>query len=281
MLLGLLLMLPFMICLIFTETKGVPSEGLLAAESLLGFAVVAYACGQLCSMGIRSGLLAAAFGTILTAVLCIWAAIMYLLCLSWLWSVAPLLLAFLAVTWLQAPNWLVERKSWWARLRLALVVAVPLLGILTAIPLVRVYEIPLVGPGFDVAELTRPVTPEDKETLALYQRAVEFQHDAAATRPTAAPGTISPPAVNESAGRKAKELEEQAVALALQASRRPLPGPYSDTHIRPYPTEEIELAKLVLASAERLQSEGQLDAALDRYVAAMHIANARIGGPRM
>ena len=118
-------------------------------------------------MGIRSGILAATFGTILTAVLCGWAALMYWLCLSWLWTVAPLLLAFLAATWLHAPNWLVERKNWRGRLRLALVVAVPALAILVAIPLVRVYEIPLVGPGFDVNELTRPATPEEQETLAL------------------------------------------------------------------------------------------------------------------
>ena len=277
MLLGLLLVLPPMIGLIVNDIKQLRrSLGMLVTECLLGFAVAAYACGQLCSMGIRSGILAAAFGTILTAVLCGWAAIMYLLGLSWLWSVAPLLLAFLVVTWLARPELARGAKElagaasawpWWLRF--------PLLAILVAIPLVRVYEIPLVGPGFDVAELTRPLTPEAKETLALYQRAVQFQHDAAATRArAAAQPTISPPAASESAGRKANELEEQAVTLALEASRRPIPAPYSDPDIRPYPDEEIHLAELVLAGAERVQSEGKLDAALDRYVAAMRIANA-------
>ena len=42
----------------------------------------------------------------------------------------------------------------------------------------RVYEIPLVGPGFDVEELTRPVPAEEKETLALYERAIELQRQA-------------------------------------------------------------------------------------------------------
>ena len=59
---------------------------------------------------------------------------MYWLGLSWLWSVAPLPLAFLFATWLHAPDWLVERKTWRARLRPALVVAVPALAILVAIP---------------------------------------------------------------------------------------------------------------------------------------------------
>ena len=167
LLLGLLLILLLVIGVIATE-RGEPSqEGIaMAMECLLGFAVVAYACGQLCSMGIRSGLLAVAFGTILTVIVCAWAAIMYWLCLSWVWSVAPLPLAFLAFTWLNAPNWLAEPKSWRTRLHLALVIASPVALILAAVPLVRVYEVPLTGPGFDVAELTRPVTAEDKETLA-------------------------------------------------------------------------------------------------------------------
>ncbi len=278
LLLGLLLVLLLFIGILATERGGPSHEVMqaivMAIESLLGFAVVAYACGQLCSIGIRSGLLAAAFGTILTAVVCAWAAIMYWLCLSWLWAVAPLPLAFLFVTWLYAPAWLAERKTWRMRLRPALVIAVPVVTILTAVPLVRVYEIPLVGPGVEVAELSRPVTAEDKETLALYQQAVKLMHGAAATRsPTAGPDESSPPATNVAAERKAKEQHEQAVALALQASRRPLPGPYSDFQILPYPDWEMDLARLVLASAERLQSDGKLDAALDRYEAAMHIAN--------
>ena len=97
-------------------------------------------------MVFRSGIVAVAFGTVLTFLLCGWAALMYMLGLSWLWSVAPLPLAFLVTTWLHAPDWLLERKTWRARLCPALVVAVPALAILVAIPLVRVYEIPLVEP---------------------------------------------------------------------------------------------------------------------------------------
>ncbi len=277
LLLGLLLVLLLVIGILAKEGTGRSQEAMrqmvLAIESLLGFAVVAYACGQLCSLSIRSGLLAAAFGEILTGIVCAWAAIMYWLCLSWWWSVAPLLLAFMFGTWLHAPAWLAERKAWRALLRPALVIAVPALAILAAVPLVRVYEIPLVGPGFDIAELTRPVTAEDEETLALYQRAVKLMYGAVATRsPAGAPGGSPPRATNGPAERKAKEQEEQAVALALQASRRPIPGPYSDFQILPYPNWEMDLAKLVLASAERLQADGKLDAALDRYVAAMHIA---------
>ena len=236
MLLGLLLLLP--------PVVGIRPER-EAVGYLVGFVVVAYASGQLCSMAFRSGILAATFGTILTAVLCGWAALMQWFDLSWLWTVAPLPVSFLVATWLHAPNWLLERKTWRAWLCPVLVVAVPAIAIFAAIPLVRVYEIPLVSPGFDVEELTRPVSPEEKETLALYARAIEL---------------------------KQRKADGQAVTLALDASRRPLPGLRSARAHAPGPFEEMCLADFVLESAKKLRSEGKLDAALDRYVAAVRIA---------
>jgi hypothetical protein len=267
MLLGLLLILPPLIGVIATDhpPNGHPVNGTLVIECLLGFAVAAYACGQLCSMGIRSGILAATFGTILTAVVCTWAANMHWLGLSWLWTVGPLLLAFMAVTWLHAPNWLAERKNWLARLRLALVVAVPALAILAAIPPVRVYEIPLVGPGFDVNEFTPPGTPEERETLALCARADKLLDEAQEPGRSAVTGDLPPPVAVAPARRK---VEEQVVALALEIARRP---PLQDSRSRPAELEDY-LAAFLLASGEQLQSEGKLDAAFDRYVAAQRIA---------
>ena len=251
-LLGLLLVLPPTI----GQIGHLPTGRWLVIESLLGAVVAAYACGQLCSMTFRSGLLAVISGTILTYVVCVWAVMMYMLGLSWLWSVAPLPLAFLVSTWLHAPDWLLERKTWRARLRSDLVIAAALLAILVAIPLVRVYEIPLVGPGFDPQGLTWPMPPEEKETRALYVRAIEFQQRANHTENTSA----------------RSEAEAQAVALAVQASRRPLPGYCLDPLVALDPNAEIDLAGLVLASGKPLQAAGRLDAALDRYVAAEHIA---------
>ncbi|MGO9112177.1 MAG: ABC transporter permease [Thermoguttaceae bacterium] len=259
MLLGLLLVLPPVVGL--NATRHAPDD-MLSSQWLLGFVALGYACGQLCSMAFRSGIMAAAVGTILTYLLCLWAGTMYMFGLSWLWTVAPLPLAFIVITWLHAPDWLVERTTWRARLRPALVVAVPALAILAAIPLVRIYEIPLVKPGFDVQELTRPVSPEQRETLALYERAVKLLRQADRTEGT-------PAAANESERQKAKE---QAMTLALEASRRPLPGFCLDPLAAPDPTDEISLAQMVLDSAKPLEAGGRLDAALDRYVAAAHIA---------
>jgi len=239
-----------------------------------GFVLAAYACGQLFSMVFRSGVLAMTFGTVLTYLLCGWAAIMYWFGLSWLWTVAPLLLAMLVATWLHAPNWLLERETRWARLPPALVIAVPALAILVAIPPVRIYEIPLVGPGFDVAELTRPISPQEQETLTLYNRAAGLLYK---DMPQPPPGSrvIMLPGPDTPARRKA---EEQALALAMEASRRPLPEAYSAPGAMPDPGAEFDLADFVFASGKRLQAEGKLDAALERYLAADRIAMH--AGPR-
>jgi hypothetical protein len=158
-----------------------------------------------------------------------------------------------------------ERTTWRAWLRPALVVAIPALAILAAIPPVRVCEIPLVSPGFDMHELARPVSSEEKETFTLYQRAIRLLQQAG--DPTATP-------LDNAQRRKA---EEQAMTLAVEASRRPLPGYCVDRDIAPRPGDLIHLGEMVLASGKRLEAEGRLDAALDRYVAAASIASQQPG----
>ena len=231
---------------------------------------MAYACGQLCSMTIRSGILAATFGdspdvrTLRLGGNHVWALF------RWLWSLAPLLLAFLIVTWLHAPNWLLERRTWRTRLRPALVIGVPVMAILVAIPLVRLYEIPLVGPGFNVEEMTGPIPAEEQETLALYERAIEFlRRPSQSARETGAPAAAPrwPPTCRHGGMPKSKRLR-----WPLEASRRPLLESFPEPGSGPDPSLEIGLADLVLANGKRLQSEGKLDKALDRYLAAGRIA---------
>ena len=252
---GLLLVLPPTLAQI--ETLGMDKGAIVG---LLGFVVLAYSCGQLCSMVFRSGIIAVVCAMILTALVCGWAALMYVLGMSWSWSVAPMPLAFLTATWLHAPDWLVERRTWRARLRLSLVVALPALAILAAVPLVRVYEIPAVELGFDPKELTWPVPPGEEETLAIYARAIGYREEAMRQAETPAED------------RARREAESHAVALALEASRRPLPEFYLAPRAAAEPSGEIWLCKLVLASGKALEAEGKLDAALDRYVAAERIA---------
>ena len=89
MLLALILWLPVTI-LILLAGKYDQRYSVEVAGACAGYVVVAYACGQLCSMVFRSGILAATFGVFLTGLLCGWAAFMHWLGMSWLWTVAPL-----------------------------------------------------------------------------------------------------------------------------------------------------------------------------------------------
>jgi ABC-type transport system involved in multi-copper enzyme maturation permease subunit len=254
LLVALVLILPPTIGVLgFGQTGGVH-----VVACLLGAMAGAYACGQLASMTSRSWLIAVTSGTGLTIVVGGWAGLMNELGLSWLWSVAPLTLAFVAFTWLVAPNWLLERRTWRARLVPALVIAVPVMAILIAVPLVRVCEIPLVALDFDPDGLASTVTAEESETQALYARAIEFVKKAKDTEKVPA--------------WEKRRLEAQAVALAIEASRRPLPDFYVDSPTDRVPAE-TELAYLVLASGQPLAAEGKLDAALDRYLAAERIAS--------
>jgi hypothetical protein len=115
-------------------------------SGLAGFVVwlsLAFGAGQLCSMFFRSGLLAAVFGAILAGALLGWAALMQVLSIGWWWSVAPLAVALFAATWLRSDGWVLDRRDIRSWLPSVLVLAVPVLALLTAVPVYRVFQIPM------------------------------------------------------------------------------------------------------------------------------------------
>jgi hypothetical protein len=140
---------------------------------VLGYVVLGTAAGQLFSMFLRSGFLAAVFSVLLTSVLCGWCALMTCWGVNWLWSVLPIPLALLLATRLRTPYWLLERNTLRAWLPAALAIVIPTVVILTAVLCYRVYYIPLVDPGFSPEEYTQPATAEEKATLALYRQAIQ------------------------------------------------------------------------------------------------------------
>ena len=73
---------------------------------------LSYSAGQWTSMFVRSGIMAGFFGLVLSGVLCGWAALMYAMQVSFLWSVAPIPLVLLWATWLRAPDWVSENTRW-------------------------------------------------------------------------------------------------------------------------------------------------------------------------
>ena len=139
-------------------------------------ALLAYACGQLCSMLMRSGIVAGFLALILTAVVLAWSALMGATRVNWLLSIAPLPVFMFWATWLRAPHWIAERSGWWPWTRLGLSLAVPLVGIGGATIAYRVLQIPLVEPGFSPAQFTADITPAARETAQRCLRAKPDQN---------------------------------------------------------------------------------------------------------
>ena len=239
----------------------------------LAFVAVSYAAGQWASMMIRSGLLAGFFGLLLSGVLCGWVFLMFLLQVSWLWTVVPIPLLLLWATWLRAPDWIRENTTGAARLRAGAAVLLPALVLLIGVPVYRVQSVPFVEVNFDLAVYQARVNPEALATAELYRRANELY----------VPGpmdVIYPERSTDVRDReripgRVKWLEENAepLALVLQASSRPtccLADP-AKMNEQPRLRNATYLIQLVLASGRQLEAEGKLDEALDRYFAALRV----------
>ncbi len=231
-----------------------------------------YAAGQLCSMLIRSGLLAAVAGVLLSGVLCFWILLVLpMMHLSWLWAVAPIPLVLLWATWLRAPDWVRENDSWWARARIIAATIIPAIVMVASVAVYRVWQVP------DVAWSPRgqwawELSPEDRETVELFRRAGEHYRsvvwyqledeqesstDDAAEEKENWPSLRTP---TESARRWLADNAE-SIALLTEASGRPMSwlfDPYaslSSAEIRRHDA----LGRLLTYHAQDLESRGRLD----------------------
>ena len=139
--------------------------------------VAGFACGQLASMFIRSGILAAFVGLTLAGVVYEWSKLVQMMEISWLWTLLPIPVVLLCATWLCAPDWILERNNWRGWLRIGVALLVPLTAILIAVPLYRIYQIPDAEAwfGFSAEKHFAPIEPTDaaKETADIYRRAAD------------------------------------------------------------------------------------------------------------
>jgi hypothetical protein len=159
------------------RTSGSFTGTLFQLPAFLSFAIlvsVAYASGQLCSMLLRSGIIAAFLGVVLAAVMVTWSVGMSALGVNWWLSIAPLPIIMLWVTWLRAPHWIAERTGRWPWTRLGLSLAVPMLAVGIATASYRMFQIPRVAPGFSPEQFAAEVTPAARETAQLYLRAASM-----------------------------------------------------------------------------------------------------------
>jgi hypothetical protein len=146
------------------EERGLPGAA-------LGLTVLMFAAGQVCSIFIRSGIVAIFSAVLCSVVLFGWTMFLIELGVWWVVSSLPLPLIFWWVTWLYAPKWIQERTTWRVRIVTAASIVVPLLGVMGATAAYRVYEIPAIVTSFDTSLVTTPVSAEAQKTAEMYAEA--------------------------------------------------------------------------------------------------------------
>jgi hypothetical protein len=248
---------------------------LYAPPLVLGIAcfIVSYAAGQFASMFVRSAILAGFAGLCLSAMLCFWVRMMHVMQVPFWWSVLPIPLVLLAVTWWHAPDWIAENRRWSARLKIASAVLLPAVILCIRVPYFRVHEVSGIPP-LKLPSVAPPNTVSFLSSLADYQsHLAESLQTAELYRQ--AEKLLAPRPDSETASEKTSDRSEQtseALDLVLEASSRPYCS-FADygASVNTFVPSELGLVKLVLDSGRQFQAAGKLDEALDRYLAALRI----------
>ncbi|HEY2839649.1 MAG TPA: hypothetical protein VGJ26_10890, partial [Pirellulales bacterium] len=142
---------------------------------LLGyFMLLAFSTGQLGSIFLRSGVLACVLGIVLSALAFVWVACMESLGVSWLLAAAPIPLIALLVSWIRMSDWFGERTGPRVWIRAGLSIVLPVAAMIGTMAACRVALVPDVSPGFSLQEYAAEVTPEARETAALYLRGADM-----------------------------------------------------------------------------------------------------------
>jgi hypothetical protein len=248
---------------------------------VLVFACVAvsYATGQWASMFVRSGLMAAFVGAVLSALLCGWTLLMDTMRVSFWWSVWPIPLLLIFATWLRAPDWIRENTSWNARLRAAAVLLIPTTALLVAVPNYRVRQIPAVRCGFDPAAYVGQITPAGLAVGELYRQASDTYEPLYWKQLPS--GEEARPGRDTDDLRRVTEEEvhwldknKKSIALMLEAAQRStcyFQNPQSLTNLVGL-RNSGGLIDLIVVSARQLEAEGKLSEAMDRYFTGLKIA---------
>jgi hypothetical protein len=284
--------LAMLLIVLLTTIASHPLGAWSGGFDMLHFAIISpifgYCSGQLFSMLIPRGLIAGFFSLILTLLLGAWLGLMSRLGVGLWWSVWPIPVVLLAATRVRAADWMLERTTWSARTRLLAVLGVPAATLLVGVASYRVFEIPASGPGFSPEAFLRPVFREETETAELYRSAIALMQPVrAAAEPverSARDPDLAKDGWNHATAQERDWLvaNQKTVEITMQASKRAScvfrdpKSIRSDAVLAPE-GETRQLAWLLALDARRLESEGQLDEALERYLAMMrmarHVAN--------
>lgn len=261
-------------------------------SSAITFAVIlaglGYAAGQFASMLIARGVTASFVGFVLLVMLVPWTWLVIELRIPLSISVTPLFLILLATTLGWSRHWMLEQATARSWLRLAGLLGLSIVLVWAGVGAFRVYEVP--RPDFvdAIAPLREahgaPITPEEAETATLYRRALtdlKWQGKGTEYLPTSGQQSAIHGWKHATEFERRMLAENQnALRQGLAASERPTCA--INDPLRPKSEMEHDfsfsflngyrLATLMLLSARKLEGQGQLDEALNRYVAVLRMA---------
>jgi hypothetical protein len=224
--------------------------------------IAGFACGQLGSMFLRSGILAAFVGLVSTLILYGWAQLIQFMEISWLWSLCPIPLVLLFATWLRTPDWILERNTWRGWLRIAAALVLSLAALVAAMALYRVYQIPDSSPGFSPEEFALSAEPSEsaKSTADMFVRAAYLLKD---PRQNADDDNSARPP--DDGDLRYLRANSESLDLALDAAKRPECSLHGVNDGK-FWENSGPLAHLLDVSARQLESEGKLDEAWKRWL---------------
>jgi ABC-type transport system involved in multi-copper enzyme maturation permease subunit len=256
------------------------------------------ALGQLASMLIPRGVTAGFVAFAIFALLTWWTWLAIAVEVPLWIAVAPLVVFMLVATLAWSRNWLLESATWRSWRRLALAIVAELLLVWTGVGMFRVLEVPRLDDVLQAHGIQSnpfphasvlPITTAEAETAQMYRRArSEFTWKRGRPWESEDTGKTARDGWEFARDEERKLLAENQKALettlaatarascAFTDPSRPQPDSISHQGLDDYP----ELVNLILLSARQLESEGKLDDALERYVAALRVARHVAGrGP--
>ena len=139
--------------------------------------ITAYALGQCCSMLLKREVLAGFLALIFSVALAAWAMVVMFWGLSPAWFVLPLGVGALLATWLRAPDWIVGKRRFRTWLLPGLVMVLPVVGALYALPAARLAQLDLPQPVYPfLAEpLETSLARRDETRTAGQETALEYE----------------------------------------------------------------------------------------------------------
>ncbi len=231
--------------------------------------ILVFAVGQLSSQWIRSTIMAGAVTLIAATLLVAWSRVAFDFHVNVWGAVVPIPIALWFASWATADDWLKDRTG--HGLRKVLLLAIPALGILAFVATFRALQIPAVTPTFNVTGLSDAERKEGEETAAMYtDLALRFGGNPKAydwdSRDWKYPSDAFPIHITPETRRWLDEHADD-IQRAVSLSRR-------QTMVgleRPYFHGMWPVWETVTLAARRQQHNGNLDRALQYYLAALRI----------